>query len=304
MCRKGIRHCRGARAPEQRTLENAQRRVTRNTTKAATARNKGDEAKATTYDRLVASAAAEVADLSRPTAEVYDASGDPITLTLGVIDDEADWVYTNGQCLALAVAMSEQTGWPVVLRAFTDGDGYEDDEPVRYTNLRHAYVQQPDGSLLDIRGEHDPIIVDEECRDFDGDAYLPPRIVDSHDSRVLLAEFEGYLSEQDLDTARHFVAPVLQLAHPTQELSSVEFADLFPPGLYSDNWQSVADGDGNGSGFDGCGDMGWEMDELCESIATEGMHEPVTIVDGEVTEGHHRVVAAIAVGAPVRYRVF
>lgn len=140
---------------------------------------------------------------------VRDASGDPVDVVPGLIDDAAEWVYMHGQCLALAVVLAERTGWPMHLRVFADGDGYEDDEPVRYLNLRHAYVQTPDGPLLDIRGVHDPVIVEEHCRDFDSDAYLPPRIVPAAEARGLLTEFGGYLEHQDVEVAATFIAAVL-----------------------------------------------------------------------------------------------
>lgn len=140
--------------------------------------------------------------------EVYDSSGDPVEVTPGVLDDNADWVYRNGQCLALAVALSEHTGWPVHLRTFTDGD--DADPAGTYLNLRHAYVQAPDGSLVDVRGEHDADIVEEEARDLDGDLCVPARIVPATQARALLAEFAGFLEHQDTATAATFVEPVLR----------------------------------------------------------------------------------------------
>lgn len=142
--------------------------------------------------------------------EVFDALGCRRAVTPGVIDDEADWVYKNGQCLALAVAASERTGWPVYLRTFTDGEAA--DPAGTYTNLRHAYVQAPDGSLVDIGGDHDTDVVEEEAHDLDGDLCCPARVVPAAQARALLAEFEGSLFDQDLDTARSFVDPMLDQA--------------------------------------------------------------------------------------------
>lgn len=375
MCRTGLRHCRHNRTAAQRALENAQRRITRNTAKAAAARETGDQAKAAAYDALVSAATAEAAQLTAatdlpteaspfsedlrmqylhgdchllaqelarqnpgwsvvvvgtahpefddedpndpdttwdaetiqhawarrpdgalvdiagvhpadaaarlaeqrgqtlfehtdtdeaervwgysewtafddgegfvapadevaaevtriyasaaigshpttrdasshsPTAEpveVYDSSGDPVEVIPGVIDDNADWVYRNGQCLALAVAAAEETGWPVHLRTFTDGDPA--DPTGTYLNLRHAYLEAPDGTLIDIRGDHDPVIVEEETRDFDGDLYAPPRTVPATEARALLEEFEGFLNDQDTQTAKSFVYPMLEQA--------------------------------------------------------------------------------------------
>lgn len=144
--------------------------------------------------------------------EVLDSSGNPVEVTPGVLDDNADWVYHNGQCLALAVAISERTGWPVHLRTFVDGPA---DPAGTYTSLRHAYVQAPDGSLIDVRGQHDADIVDEECRDLDGDLYQPARIVSAERAAALLSEFDGFLERQDVDVARSFVDPVLAQVEPT-----------------------------------------------------------------------------------------
>jgi hypothetical protein len=137
------------------------------------------------------------------TYTVLDSGGSPCDVTPGVIDDEADRVYTNGQCLALAVAMSEQTGWPVVVTRDDLGDEI-DGEP--YFTLRHALVQAPDGTLLDIRGEQGTI---EDVLDGDepmGDGATPQVFTVPHGA---LEEYEGFLSEQSVVAAEPFAAKVL-----------------------------------------------------------------------------------------------
>lgn len=52
--------------------------------------------------------------------------------------------YTDGDCDLLARALSQETGWPVVLAIVEDG------------GWTHAAVQRPDGQILDIEGAHDP----------------------------------------------------------------------------------------------------------------------------------------------------
>jgi hypothetical protein len=137
------------------------------------------------------------------TYTVLDSGGGPCDVTPGVIDDEADWVYTNGQCLALAVAMSEQTGWPIVVTRDDLGDTI-DGEP--YFTLRHALVQAPDGTLLDIRGEQGSI---DDVLDGDepmGEGATPLVFEDPY---AALEEYEGFLSEQSVAAAEPFAAKVL-----------------------------------------------------------------------------------------------
>lgn len=134
---------------------------------------------------------------------VLDSGGGPVDVTPGVLNDDADWVYTNGQCLALAVAMSEKTGWPVVLTRDDLGDTIGD-EP--FYTLRHAYVQAPDGTLLDIRGEQGSI---EDV--LDGDEPLGegagPLVFEN--PYAALEHYDGFLSEQSVVGAEPFAAKVL-----------------------------------------------------------------------------------------------
>jgi len=55
--------------------------------------------------------------------------------------------YLTGQCRALAAALQDRTGWPVV-EVFAGG--------VDYWGGRHILVQMPDGRLLDAAGVHAP----------------------------------------------------------------------------------------------------------------------------------------------------
>ena len=144
--------------------------------------------------------------LDEGTYTVLDSGGGPCDVRPGVLDDEADWVYTNGQCLALAVAMSEKTGWPVVLTRDDLDDTDANGEP--FYGLRHAFVQAPDGTLLDIRGEQGSI---EDVLDGDeplGEGATPLTFTDPHDA---LAHYDGYLSDQSVVGAEPFAAKVLAL---------------------------------------------------------------------------------------------
>lgn len=157
---------------------------------------------------------------------VKDSSGDPIDLAPGVINDEAQWAYTHGQCLALAAAISRRTGWPVRTVSIVEREP-DADEPGGYREnhlLRHATVLTPDGDLLDITGPQDPEAV--ECDDDEVIVLTPTADLDR-----LLAEHEGFLEEQNLAAAETFVQPVLDtieadLAATDQQplLSAAEWA--------------------------------------------------------------------------------
>ncbi|AXV10061.1 hypothetical protein DVS28_b0291 (plasmid) [Euzebya pacifica] len=81
-------------------------------------------------------------------------------------------------------------------------------------------------------------------------------------------------------------------------LSPEEFTDRFVPSEYGPTWASAADiavrpahwarGDG----------QTWE--EFVDSVARDGIRQPVQVHDGVwCTDGHHRVVAAMATGTPI-----
>jgi len=90
-----------------------------------------------------------------------------LTLREGVIDDEAEYAYTNGQCIALSLALHKLTDWPIIAQLSRPGDrDWEDRTHGRHIGKReardgwfyhfvHSLVQTPDGWLIDIRSEHD-----------------------------------------------------------------------------------------------------------------------------------------------------
>lgn len=66
------------------------------------------------------------------------------TVTLGVLDSNAVYAYSNGQCHALAMALHELTGWSLAEYDLDTGDWC--DHP------NHWAVLTPSGSRLDIKG--------------------------------------------------------------------------------------------------------------------------------------------------------
>lgn len=136
------------------------------------------------------------------TVSVRDSSGDPVEVRPGIVDENADWVYRNGQCLALAVTAAEECGGEVYCQRVDLDDTDEHDQP--FYNLRHAYVLTPDGELLDIQGAHGG--PDDLADDDDPDS-AEPLVFDN--PRDALAHFDGWLEDQDTVVAEPFAKRLL-----------------------------------------------------------------------------------------------
>lgn len=93
--------------------------------------------------------------------EGTDWSG-PHVVTVGVIDGDAVTAYRNGQCHALALAIAERTGWPIVAvgpgECCYDEDclDTEDSSGLCSCQVQHLAVERPDGWLIDIEGPRPP----------------------------------------------------------------------------------------------------------------------------------------------------
>jgi hypothetical protein len=94
-----------------------------------------------------------------------------MTITRGVIDDDSIHAYRSGQCVALGQAISERTGWPLML-IFNESSKrqarkwhkknvtewrihYESEHGTLQgwsLNFTHALVKAPNGTLIDIKG--------------------------------------------------------------------------------------------------------------------------------------------------------
>ena len=92
----------------------------------------------------------------------------PVAVTPGVIDDEAEYAYRNGQCIALSLALAKETGWPIVVQLSKPGDPWWEEKthgthipPEQATagwmyHFVHSLVMSPERTLLDISGEYEP----------------------------------------------------------------------------------------------------------------------------------------------------
>lgn len=125
---------------------------------------------------------------------VRDAYGMRVAVTPGQLDDDADYVLMNGQCVGLAVAIAQDRGWGVAVHTYTD-QGL----------VKHAYAVDEDGTYWDVRGENDPAIVEE---DMDPDDHLEHYRPD--EVRFVLEETEdqGKVGVQNVELARSFVPAV------------------------------------------------------------------------------------------------
>ncbi len=74
-------------------------------------------------------------------------------LTAGVLDGAAERAFTFGGCDALAIALHDATGWPLV--AITDHHNVHGGRAGGGSAM-HWTVMHPSGRLLDVDGLHDP----------------------------------------------------------------------------------------------------------------------------------------------------
>lgn len=154
-----------------------------------------------------------------PEAELFwveDAGGDGSDIVGGERTDEAEWLFRNGQCLALASELAEALGSDrviVVLDEFESEDALWDEEtdsPVldedgqivmeTTVSIHHAYALSNDGeTAYDIDG---PI---ERSRILEGERGTEELSVEDAQLR-----FSGFMSEQNYEFAKTFIPSVLR----------------------------------------------------------------------------------------------
>lgn len=142
----------------------------------------------------------------RPTQFTVDlADGTQATLHAGVLDDDARLVFQSGQCFALAATISEETGWPIIVR-----EGH--DPATGEVIVSHAWVQTPRGTYIDSVGE-----LPDHPDTLPAPAYLASHdiayreVLTGHIPSARHAYETAGLPAQDLSAARTFVRPVLDL---------------------------------------------------------------------------------------------
>ena len=105
----------------------------------------------------------------------------------GVIDDTARFAFTSGHCHALALAIHQHTGWPMLAMSGRFS---------AYRDLRHVVVQMPDGRWLDINGPQEP------------EERLVIRPI-SEDEVTHMGRIRDW-DNPDVEPARSFVEPLLK----------------------------------------------------------------------------------------------
>lgn len=80
---------------------------------------------------------------------------DPTTIEQPAID-----AFTLGWCWALAEALNKETGWSIVIKGYSEAPFMFCGKPmdmdfIKVTGWEHAYVQRPDGKVVDIHGVSD-----------------------------------------------------------------------------------------------------------------------------------------------------
>jgi hypothetical protein len=85
-------------------------------------------------------------------------------LTPGLLDGHAERIFTHGGCDALAIAIHDAMGWPLI--AITDAHNVHDGKAGGGSAM-HWGVQHPSLLFIDVDGRHD---VEDVVRSYDGDA--------------------------------------------------------------------------------------------------------------------------------------
>jgi hypothetical protein len=137
------------------------------------------------------------ADFNLSPTTVTDALGNIIHLRPGFIDDNARYAYQNGQCFALAAAVSRLTGWPIVMRVLQIKNS------TALPFVHHVWAQDPEGTLIDIAGGHDPEVLATDWDEDDDFITVPVEDLDE-----TLEHFQPVLPRQVITLARTFVPAV------------------------------------------------------------------------------------------------
>ena len=73
--------------------------------------------------------------------------GGEVEVIPGVLDQQAEYAFSAGHCHALALAIHERTGWPLLAMSGRHS---------LRANLQHVVVVMPDGRWFDVQGPQDP----------------------------------------------------------------------------------------------------------------------------------------------------
>jgi hypothetical protein len=123
----------------------------------------------------------------------------------GLLDEVAMEAYKSGQCLALALALHDRTGWPVMLLVRGKKRSLQ---KVKMDDIIHALVRAPDGYDVDIYGDNEPEVLEEEATDLHG-RHTWLEITERGEIEKWLVAHPAYAAGLDEALARTFVELVL-----------------------------------------------------------------------------------------------
>jgi hypothetical protein len=132
----------------------------------------------------------------------------PGDLTPGVIDGSARRIFKYGGCGALAIAIHDATGWPIV--AITDSHNVFEDGTAGGGSALHWTVRRPDGKLIDIDGAHSPEDLVEEYNSEADEGQAAAGISTREDAAEWYIEAQG--EPIPVSLAARFVQVVLENA--------------------------------------------------------------------------------------------
>lgn len=131
---------------------------------------------------------------------------DPDLITPGALDARAEAALLRGGCMALAIALHDETGWPIVVatEAYNVHDGRAGGG-----SAAHWLVQHPSGLLVDVLGLHDP---EDVLLEYDEGGEDEDAIVLAYSTRADALEWYEDTEAQKLhlDVVRSFVPPLLK----------------------------------------------------------------------------------------------
>jgi hypothetical protein len=142
---------------------------------------------------------------------------DPENLTPGVLDGYALRAFKYGACGALALALHDARGWPLI--AVTDAHNVHDGHAGGGSSM-HYMVRHPNGKLLDVDGFHDDsdIIEDYEGEADNGEAAIG--IAHRMDVREWYVEAQG--EPIPVTLAASFVDAVVERALNASSVKTAE----------------------------------------------------------------------------------
>ena len=127
-----------------------------------------------------------------------------VTVHAGVFDENAREAFQSGQCFSLAAAISEKTGWPIVVRERIDPDTWE-------TSCSHAWVKTPTGTYIDCVGETHNHPEDTDTNLDEEYEWGYEEILTGHIPAARHDYENNGLPKQNMEAARTFAQPVLDL---------------------------------------------------------------------------------------------